>query len=759
MKNIINKAPFALGLIAATVSTVSMAAVPTSGDYVNDKQNTWVQDRVGDRIGTVNMIMCIMSSLRGDAKVNQGAYVALIDKNKCEGRGKSSGSTSNSAGASNATDYMSAVVTSSQESETSPLIIKAWMAEEEEDNGTTHKATISVYIEATAGKSEANPNGLFSMYFCGTPENTSGCAFHGALRSDANGLRFFEDETQSGGSTTNLRLLTAGSDTGSGQVHGTSQNQAFDYRFAYDTSHFLRDDGSAGVCFDRSQANAETSTWRYGTYNADGSRLSVDNPGFPVKYVTSAQTYFGFWSFWGLWLPQSAMDTFGTGNEGVLTRHVGSTDQVLTVQKKGGKLWKLTSHADALDHFKNVPMMFWAQNNIGSGPNQLQQGHNYELQWTNSGLFAINEQMCSQDGCSPSPLASPVQVLASTIRGLGVQTLPIFFPSGGGSGAIKVPASGEFVGSTNGSVSYRTRDVVNPADVNAPTELHCLSMCPKSGTDLTTLVNGQIDPFFQQSGWGQVAVGNETVYTVTSGMLRGTGGSSGDVDASGIAKSAMGSNQYGITTGSMIDTAQLASVRCDSNGTQNDTGANICPGLVEQAAVVYQWETGPNQWNQYFGASLNSTPLIIDPPKTLSFTASSSSPANIHANSTNLAKYNGNTLQLQFSGFGELQGVPGHCVNPDTNAEAPCGQDIRWVPAFDIVDGSTVTEGSTNYFIKYLEREMRLSQAPGACSALTLPVSATLDVSSIYDLDPVATIGTKPTPASPKAAVIDGSVQ
>jgi hypothetical protein len=40
-----------------------------------------------------------------------------------------------------------------------------------------------------------------------------------------------------------------------------------------------------------------------------------------------------------------------------------------------------------------------------------------------------------------------------------------------------------------------------------------------------------------------------------------------------------------------------------------------------------------------------------------------------------------------------------------------------------------------------------------------LPVSATLDVSSIYDLDPVATIGTKPTPASPKAAVIDGSVQ
>ena len=31
-----------------------------------------VQDRVGDRIGTVNMIMCIIGSMRGDAMVNQG---------------------------------------------------------------------------------------------------------------------------------------------------------------------------------------------------------------------------------------------------------------------------------------------------------------------------------------------------------------------------------------------------------------------------------------------------------------------------------------------------------------------------------------------------------------------------------------------------------------------------------------------------------------------------------------------------------------
>ena len=95
-------------------------AAPTSGAYVSDKQNTWVQDRVGDRIGTVNMIMCIIGSMRGDAMVNQGPYVALIDEGKCQGRGDSSKSGSTNAGESNATNYMSAVVQSAQATTTNP---------------------------------------------------------------------------------------------------------------------------------------------------------------------------------------------------------------------------------------------------------------------------------------------------------------------------------------------------------------------------------------------------------------------------------------------------------------------------------------------------------------------------------------------------------------------------------------------------------------------------------------------------------------
>jgi len=127
MKHISNRLCLGLGALAVPFA---LAAAPTSGAYVTDSQSTWVQDRVGDRIGTVNMIMCIMGSMRPDALVNQGAYRALVDQNKCSGRGDSSKSGSTNAGQANATNYMAAVVESTQASATDPLIMKAFLYDE-----------------------------------------------------------------------------------------------------------------------------------------------------------------------------------------------------------------------------------------------------------------------------------------------------------------------------------------------------------------------------------------------------------------------------------------------------------------------------------------------------------------------------------------------------------------------------------------------------------------------------------------------------
>ncbi|RZI86729.1 MAG: hypothetical protein EOP38_00060 [Rubrivivax sp.] len=750
MKKIQNAIPYALSLLALTaaqsVQAVPLAA-PTSGAYVDDAQNTWVQDRVGDRIGTVNMIMCIISSLRGDAMVNQGPYVALVDENKCQGRGDSSKSSSTSAGATNAANFMNGVVQSTQASVNDPLIIKAWLHEDGEDG----QSKIYLHITATEGKSDTNPNGVFAMHFCGEPSGTSGCAFKGSLVADSSGLRFYEDEGGGGGggSVTQLILQGGSGSTGSGLIRSTHNSTPSDFSFAYNNDNFRRSGDSVDTCLSRDTADAVYSTWRYGTYQSNGARLESQNGGFPVKYVRNNVTYYGYWGFWGLSLPESAQSHVGI--DGELTRHVGSADVPLTVDRKHGKLWKLTRQNAALGSFKNVSMMFWSPVSVGS----LDSGASYELQWDGELLKAIGKQNCSNGNQCAMEAMIPVTLHASDFRSSNAQTLQIFFPSGGSNGTLEVPASGDFA--TDNVLSYRTRDIVAPNASNAPASLTCVSMCPKSGSDLTTAFPGTSqnspEPFLAQS-WSPVLIASVNDYTFSGGMLSG---SNGTVDASDISKDDLRNYQWGLTSGSMLDSADLSAAQCDANGTANTSGAYVCPGLVDKAQVIYQWETGPNQWNQYFGAA----GVTIDPPKSLVFTATSN---NIRA--ADISKYVGNDVQLQFNGFGELQGIPGKCVNPNTNEPEDCNQDTRWVPGFDIKDGSTVSGGGSTYFVKYLERELRLGQLTGSAEttckatlALPNPSSLSLPDATLHSDPRVLINAPEPTPASTKPSVIDGIVQ
>ena len=738
MNNILRRLSLVIGTL---VAPIAFAAAPTSGAYVTDNQNTWVQDRVGDRISTVNMIMCVIGAMRPDALVNQGAYRALIDENKCSGRGDSSKSGSTNAGEANATNFMSAVVESTQPSVLEPLIMKAWITTE----GESDRSRIYVYGVATAGKSDANPNGLFTITYCGKRISlpNAPCKFNGVLTSDVNGLSFYETSQEGIQSqTTKLALQAASTDDGQGRVQGAENGNPFDFSFAYNADNFRRSDGTVDGCFARDKAVADYSTWRYGAYNEDGSRLDASNPGFPVKYVNGDSNYFGFWGFWGLWLPESALATLGTS--GTLTRRVGNEDQALTVVKRGGKLWKQVRQVSTLGAFKSVSMMYWVSNPVGS----LQRGSNYELQWDGTRLVAIGTQSCSQNGCSQQAISPPLEVTAADFRTAGVRMLPIFFPSGGGNGAVRVPETGAF--DADSVLAFRTRSLVAPDASDAPSTLVCLNNC-LAGDLAGAFATQPPQPFLAQS-WAPVIAPPE--YQFSNGMLSLLGV---DVDASALDKNSMGPFGGGVNSGAMVVDADLAAVRCDVNGTPNTAGSRICPGLADHAAVTYQWETGPHQWNQYFGA----VGVVIDPPKQLALAANAGT-----IRAADIARYDGTTVQLQFSGFGELQGVPGQCVNPDTNAEAACGQNVRWVPAFDIRDGASVTGGSSTYYVKYLERELRLAKLTGSaetsCKAsLSLGSAAALalpDASSIT-VDPVLTNGEEPTPANPKPAVIDGILQ
>src|ERR1700753_1188129 len=110
-----------LGTIAGIASDLAVAAPPATSPYATDPQNLSVQDETAQGIGSLNMVLCIVGSMDPGAMVNAGAYVALVDTNKCD-TSKGGGS----AAAGSAKTYANAVVDVTRKSNSDPMIGKVW---------------------------------------------------------------------------------------------------------------------------------------------------------------------------------------------------------------------------------------------------------------------------------------------------------------------------------------------------------------------------------------------------------------------------------------------------------------------------------------------------------------------------------------------------------------------------------------------------------------------------------------------------------
>jgi len=168
--------------------------------------------------------------------------------------------------------------------------------------------------------------------------------------------------------------------------------------------------------------------------------------------------------------------------------------------------------------------------------------------------------------------------------------------------------------------------------------------------------------------------------------------------------------------------------------------------------VFYPWETGPNDWNKFTALYKEDqgtkTFEKFDPPLQVSY---------VHQwdpqNPTGTSTFN-----LDYSGFGNLWGIPGKCIDWNTGNEVDCGEGTRWIPQFSIAAGSEVTDvsdGTTRYYVKPLEEEQRMKQVDiSGCTGLT-PITYDLPNISQWQ-DP--NIGAEPKVEGPPA-VIGGVLQ
>ena len=320
-------------------------------------------------------------------------------------------------------------------------------------------------------------------------------------------------------------------------------------------------------------------------------------------------------------------------------------------------------------------------------------------------------------------------------------------------GNLNIPSTGVAHISTD-PISYFSQSTVIPGSASAPASLACLSNCPDAASVLAAnnyVAGGAaVVPFntatTTQWNWGATKIS----YTFTAGGLQ-NGGSAMIIN--NAAFFAPGSNyQYGVQSGRLFDPSAAAA---DTITACNVGAGNMCEPSAP--AAYYTWSTSTDQWNQTMWLTSGGTIVTFDPPQNIAYTVPND--ATLYG-----AAWANKSIQLQFNGFGNLGGIPGYCVSPVDNTVVACSQNTRYVPAFSIPDGATMTLGITPIIVKALGAEVRLNDlGAGAteCSGMTFNTTLTAPTGGTHDVslstDPYY-IGIKPAvTTAPK--VIDGVVQ
>jgi len=748
----LSRASLALALVH---SSFALADPPANSAYVTDAQNSHVEDATSRGIGQVNMIACIMGALRPDGLVNEGAYNALVGMQKCDSA--KGASSDDGSGASQATTYATATVNSTRTSNSDPMRARIWLDDPDSDG-----AAIFVNMSASAPPSASNPYGVFRVDYCGNMEGTPGCAFNGFLDGTTSGVAYFEREQgDGGGGTKALRMTTSSATSGAGALHMDDGNDSATFSFAYNADYYRRSDDGGDQCFARDARDPATgmSVWRYGLYDSvTGARVERSS-GFPIEYTHAGTKYQGYLGYYGLSLPPAAQPLLANGDTVEKVDYSNGnapTRTPFTVIKAGGKLTKYTRHMRTLheiDQIKFNTFVGMEANTFFAG---AQPNSQYELYWDDAaGDFKVTAQMmCGQNGCSTQTLDTMQSVPAT------------FWASRGGVQAWSQQLGGELfinlqgvtvpVNSSLVQVAYRSQDVVYPSQL--PAGLHCLRDCPTAASMAAYFGQGggANSPFVAGTANNFQPVLSADVVDYTSdaanAMLLDGAAAPVVLDANGDALENSPQFRNGLRTGKLF--ANLADAECDIG-----TGT-YCEWRVNNLDAYYQWETGPNQYNQFAAVKDSGGAFVnLDPPLQVNFQVPQGAA---------YGQYAGQSIVLQYGGFGELWGLPGICVSPQTNQEVPCdGGEVRYVPSFVIPYDATagrVTTNGTTYLVKWLEREIRFARKNLAvCDGAGLTVSSGMVLPTAADLknpsDPASDIyiGTRPVvTAAPR--VIHGEV-
>jgi hypothetical protein len=758
---------------SALIKLAALSSVPASSDYSTDKTNVYVNEKAGDAFQTVNMILCMVDQTKYAEMVNKGYYKAMINSDVCQGNDSAANSGSSSQGGTSgsaAPSYDTWTVKSERSTESSPEVLTAYV-HMAKGGPANQQMTVQAVMTITEGTSGANPIGIFSMNYKGFMDSDPATVvMKGILKTERDQsnrvvIKFAEKEFSPDGIVVRqakaayVKDDTAGTGQGSASIFDIqAQPQQSGINFAYNGSYFKRVDpaNGQGPCLDRK--SFETSAWRYGLYDSVAGSRATLNAGFPINTNADGSGFFGYLGYYGLNLPPDApaLTDGATVYKQIWDKGTAATTPY-TIFIRGGKLKKHTRSLITLKEIKNIPLEGGIPQPGSTSPGNVM----YRLTWGDDGKLAIRAQALMDPSGPPAwqDLNPATSVESLT---LPWNNLSLYSQALGGQVNIELsgcqpvdqnnPGAGFACAAPTGDtpVVFYAENIVYPLET-VPSPLSCYDNCPKAGSsgmdpaDMTYMMS--FDP----------TADNRHDYTFADMVLKDNGNSVILASASAGQPSGFGSGA--LFSPATVDAAsgktyqELLACDWDPNQTCGWKAWSVLPQF-------YTWETGPNSWNRFSAAKdANGAFVKFDPPWQVEYTYPSGGTSGINSAATDL-KYGGTRFFFQYSGFGDLNGIPGKCVNPNDPSQTPtdCSQPgLRWVPEFTIPAGSTVMAGDTAYLLKPLEIEQRMSKSPGMCTDLT-PTDMTSDMPNIDTdwVDPA--LPTEPAVTAPPN-VIGGVVQ
>lgn len=728
---------------------LSPSDVPADSDYNNDRQEVYVHERSAEAFNTINEILCAMGQSRYAEMVNLGDYKAQIDLNLCS-QDKDSASSAgeesqNQSSGSTAPDYEMWTVNSSRADNSSPHIVKVWINQKAEHGMPA--ALLFVKVTITEGTSDTNPYGLFTINFKGHPViegvvNTELVLFKGFLKTEINDagkvlLSFVEEEGEDEDGNPYGRQVVlnreADGSGGSGRVYSNNEWEGeTSFNIAFDTTHFLREDTDEDqMCFSRS--SFDETVWDYALYDSNGSRVTR-NSGFSIK----KDDFYGWIGYYGLWLPENASVNNGDTVYRVTYGQDGETQTPYTVVRKGGRLKKHTRNTTTLGDIKSIPLDMWDN------------GSSFRVKWNGSDFVKFAEM--NQE----NHIWENVPDAALDLSALNFGELNFWSQSLGGQVRVKLQnclwnmETGKTACDAPADatqVIYFKEDVVFPGDT-VPADLKCYDNCPKYTAGVGGVSPSDATYMPDWSPWDGTDSHDYTFSSSSDEMLLEEEG-----NALVWVSDDSGQNQWGVMSGPLFEATEenLTSLACDDMNGNSLPDDGTCGWKAHSAlSVFYTWETGSNAWNQFTGLKdAEGNILEFEAPLQVQYVHSQPDESEPDF------KYNGASFILEYSGFGNLHGIPGNCIDKDTGEPTNCGPDTRWVPELSISDGSEATDGTNDYLIKALRKEQRMSSVDiGECDGLTL---AAYDLPLIDDwTDPA--IGDEPVVTN-APAVVGGVIQ